>query len=236
MFCLPDYTLKTSVLVSMFFAGALGGVMHCSGMCGGFGLSFASQRYAKIPTSQFTELRRFFASALLPYHAGRILTYTALGFASAYVSSLISSYEFFAIFRAVILGFAILMFIASAFSLSGFLGGVKNSSFSKIVEKYSSSFFRKPDSLNLFFAGVVLGFLPCTMVYSALLSSAASANPIAGAAIVASFGLGTVLPLILTTYGFGYFIKKFRNEFRKVTSVLMTINSLILIIIIFRSF
>lgn len=232
MFCLPDYALKSSVLASMFLAGAMGGVMHCSGMCGGFGLSFASQRYAKIPPSKLSESKRFLASTLLPYHAGRIFTYSLLGFASAYISSLVSSHEFFSYFRTAIIIAAAAMFISSAFNLSGFKGSSQNR-FSKIIEKYSANFFKKPEGANLFFAGVVLGFLPCAMVYSALLAATASANPFTGAAIVASFGFGTIIPLILTTYGFGYFIKRFRNE-KGLTSVLMAVNSLILIFMILK--
>jgi sulfite exporter TauE/SafE len=230
IFCMSEYGLRLGVLASMFLGGALGGIMHCTGMCGGFGLSFASARYAKISPQDFSEQKRFLASSLLPYHFGRITTYSLLGLASGYLGSLVSSFEFFNILRDLVLILAILIFITAAFSLLK-LQLPFGKKYTNLLGKYSNRFFAKPEGSNLFFAGVVLGFLPCALVYSALLAAAASASPITGAAIVAAFGFGTMLPLILTTYGFGYFVKKFKAEFKKTFSVLMAINSLVWVLI-----
>jgi hypothetical protein len=239
MFCLPSYTQSVGLFATLFIAGFLGGVMHCSGMCGGFGLSFSAIRYSNIPPHNLSEKRRFFESILLPYHLGRIFTYSMLGFLSAFFASLISSFNYFETLRTAILLIALWFFIVSSFSLSGIFPkkfkGINNSFYFSFISKISQKFFSKPYGLNLFFSGVVLGFLPCAMVYSSMLASAASANPLTGALISLFFGLGTIFPLILTTYGLGFFIKKLKGNFRKTTSILMALNSLVLVIIILVS-
>jgi sulfite exporter TauE/SafE len=50
--------------------------------------------------------------------------------------------------------------------------------------------------------GAVWGWLPCGLVYSALLLAAASGGPRSGALALAAFGVGT-LPAVLATAGFG---------------------------------
>lgn len=55
---------------------------------------------------------------------------------------------------------------------------------------------------QIFAMGVVWGWLPCGLVYSALLLAAGSAGPASGALAMASFGLGT-LPAVLAASGLG---------------------------------
>jgi sulfite exporter TauE/SafE len=44
--------------------------------------------------------------------------------------------------------------------------------------------------------GGLMGFLPCGLVYVALLKAMAPAEPLAGAVSMAAFGLGTGIPLL----------------------------------------
>jgi uncharacterized protein len=47
-----------------------------------------------------------------------------------------------------------------------------------------------------YMAGVATGFLPCGLVYSFLALAAQTGNPLRGALTMATFGLGTMLPMI----------------------------------------
>jgi sulfite exporter TauE/SafE len=46
--------------------------------------------------------------------------------------------------------------------------------------------------------GLLLGFLPCGLLYTALVAAAASGGPLAGGAAMLAFGLGTVPALVAT--------------------------------------
>jgi sulfite exporter TauE/SafE len=61
-----------------------------------------------------------------------------------------------------------------------------------------------------FVTGLVLGLLPCGLIYAALLKSIASASPVAGALSMLAFGLGTAGPLL----GLGAFSAVITRRFR----------------------
>jgi hypothetical protein len=64
------------ILVAMLVAGLAGGATHCAGMCAPFVLAQVTANGAH---HGGTMLARISGSALLPYHAGRMLGYSALG-------------------------------------------------------------------------------------------------------------------------------------------------------------
>ncbi|MBM3566708.1 MAG: sulfite exporter TauE/SafE family protein, partial [Alphaproteobacteria bacterium] len=72
---------------SLFLAGLTGGFGHCAGMCGPFVVAQGLARLEKVPAVGMTELTRLKGAMLLPYHAGRAITYAALGGAGALFAS-----------------------------------------------------------------------------------------------------------------------------------------------------
>ena len=54
---------------------------------------------------------------------------------------------------------------------------------------------------NRFLLGLALGFLPCGLVYAALLKAMHAAGPAAGAVTMAAFGIGTSVALFGVGYG-----------------------------------
>lgn len=80
--------LEPGLLVGLFLAGLAGGPLHCGPMCGGFVLGQVADRMADLPERQLCEWRRIGSAALLPYHAGRITTYAALGGLAGFGGSL----------------------------------------------------------------------------------------------------------------------------------------------------
>src|SRR5579864_1635464 len=65
--------------VSLFLAGLAGSAVHCVGLCGPFVLGQVMVGSRSPPASAHGEWRRLAGASLLPYHLGRITTYTALG-------------------------------------------------------------------------------------------------------------------------------------------------------------
>ena len=76
--------LEGGLIAGLFLAGAAGSPLHCGPMCGGFVLGQVADRLAAMPAGAMCERHRVGAALLLPYHAGRILTYTALGAAAGF--------------------------------------------------------------------------------------------------------------------------------------------------------
>ena len=221
-------------LVAMFVAGLIGGLSHCTGMCSPFSIALATRNYQKIEPSKLNEWNRAKASLVLPYHAGRISTYAFLGGVSAYISSMVSHQDWFGYARMAMIVVACLFFISAALS-SGYLNKfIKLPYSTEFFTKLSKKYFGRTDFSSTYTLGVLLGFIPCGLVYGALMVAASTAKPLFAAGAVAAFGLGTVLPLFAATYGAGFFLKRFRNHFKKIAPAMMGLNSVLIFIMIIK--
>lgn len=174
----------------LFLIGLLGG-MHCVGMCGGFVAMYSLRKPLTTPSLPYHLL----------YHLGRLTTYALLGGLMGLAGSFFS---WFAAARGVpgavllVAGFVmVLMGLKSA----GLLGRGELTDGTGITEQ---GVFRRalrrtlavesPWGVYLF--GLVLGVLPCGLLYSVLLSAAASGGMLPGMALMLVFGLGTVPALL----------------------------------------
>jgi hypothetical protein len=99
-------------VLSLFLAGLTGGFMHCVLMCGPFVLA-----------AQKNQLGRVASVLLLPYHLGRLVTYSLLGvLANFFLNAAFFASPLRDLVSAVFLGLAGLLFLAQAFpSLYKFL-------------------------------------------------------------------------------------------------------------------
>jgi sulfite exporter TauE/SafE len=176
------------------FSAGLAGSGHCLGMCGGIVTALALSRCE----SNVTE--RFLFNLL--YHAGRICTYGLLGLLvgltaqAGMVDALkpLVAWLFLAanLFVAAIGIFTVLGVRAlgiSALDGSG-LG---------FLRKQVSHLTNNPSVLAAFPAGLMMGFLPCGLVYGVLISAATSGSASKGFSMMLAFGCGT-LPVLLA-YG-----------------------------------
>lgn len=177
-------------LISAFVVGLLGGV-HCVGMCGGIvgAMSFG------LPAERQWPL-------LLAYNAGRIASYTlagalmgALGF---YFSSLLPVQNA----QRVLLLVAGLFMILLGLYLAGWWSLLAR------VERIGGVLWRRIEPLGrgllpvrsvrqALLLGGLWGWLPCGLVYSALVWTVASGGLWQGGALMLAFGLGTLPNLLL---------------------------------------
>lgn len=184
-----------AALSTAFLAGFVGSA-HCLGMCGGISGLFALH-------SSVRGLGRQLPLALV-YNAGRLASYTILGFAVAAVGS-----RFGALAPAVgkpvrlIAGAVIVLIglrIAFNFRALGFLermGGVAWSHVSPLAGRLLPV-TSLPRALGL---GLLWGLIPCGLVYSVLLVAATSARATDGALVMLAFGIATTPAMLLTGLG-----------------------------------
>ncbi|MFA6109255.1 MAG: sulfite exporter TauE/SafE family protein [Candidatus Latescibacterota bacterium] len=176
--------LQTLDLLGFFTVGLLGGFGHCVGMCTPFVL-FVGRRFGG------SEGRRMQAlGAQLLYAAGRITTYAVLGMVAGALGSAIELAGAMVGFQraaSVVAGVVLVLYAgASLLELTpGLSGG--GSLFGRVARLLQGRASNNPLTI-----GLLLGLLPCGLVYSAVIAAAALGDPLRGGAGLALFGLGTV--------------------------------------------
>lgn len=183
--------LPASLPMSLFLAGLAGSLVHCVGMCGPFVLSQVIAD--KGPASgRYGEWQRLTGAALMPYHLGRLTTYVALGAFVGTATAVFMATTGFAWLSGMMLALAALLMILQALGLS--LGAT--SPLSGLISRVAGPFVSSPEPANRYALGLVLGFLPCGLLYGALAAAAGTASVLQGALAMMAFGLGTVPALV----------------------------------------
>jgi len=188
----------TAIEFGVMFGLGLVSSLHCVQMCGPIVLSYS------VALESLTSGNKQFAPLLgnhLAYNAGRILTYSALGAAFGFAGQamgLLSRMAGFSHTLAIVSG---ALMIVVGLSM---LGLVPSNLLAQKVLRIPTLFLRKVGTLlsargtrNRFFLGAALGFLPCGLIYAALLKAMATGSWLAGALTMLAFGLGTAGALIV---------------------------------------
>ncbi len=184
----------------LFMAGLVGGVAHCAPMCGAFVLGQVGDRLSQLPAVKLCELQRVKTAALLPYHAGRITTYAALGAFAASIGGWLGDLSWFGHLRSALLLVGALAFLAAAL---GALGASPGGLGLRLPAAAQGALLRLAAAARAwggFPLGLALGLIPCGMVYAALAVAAAAHDPYGGAVAMAAFGLGTVPSLVMVGF------------------------------------
>jgi sulfite exporter TauE/SafE len=161
--------------------------LHCVGMCGPLVLAWS------LPMRQ---QGRGMIKAHLGYHAGRILTYSLMGAVAGLAGAGLASLGQLAGIEktaAIVIGTAMVVAGLLMFRLLPRSSLVQIGTMPSFLSRTSAKFLRSGSTLPL---GVALGFLPCGLVYAALLKAAASATALDGALNMFAFGLGTTPSLL----------------------------------------
>ena len=74
--------------------------------------------------------------------------------------------------------------------------------------------------------GVLLGFMPCGMIVSALMAASTAPHPLQAGLAMSLFGLGTMPALIGIALGGGLLKNKYPNGMRKITQGMMVFSAL----------
>ena len=174
--------------------------LHCMQMCGPLVLTY-SVALKQSASSGATSRYRLLASHLA-YNAGRILTYSALGAIAGLAGGTLGLVGHLAGASGVAATVAgALMILAGLVMLnvipvSTLLGADTLRIASRLLRPLGS-LLSSPGIANRFVLGLALGFLPCGLVYAALLKAVAAATALQGALSMFAFGLGTASSLLL---------------------------------------
>lgn len=205
-----------SVILSGFVIGIVSS-FHCIGMCGPIAMA--------VPISRKSTWSLIFGS--IQYNLGRILTYSILGLIVGIIGvslKLILTFQVISIVSGILMVlFAmskIFQKIALIQKINSHIFGIVSLLFGKLK---NSDFSFKP----LFF-GIINGFLPCGMVYLALINSIPATNLLIGILSMVAFGIGTFLtmffvPILVNT-------NLLKNRFQKLVPILLCVVGLSLIL------
>ena len=203
---------QTIDLLGFLTLGLLGGFGHCVGMCSPFVL-FVSRRYTPPDGG-----RRAAFAAQGWYHAGRVLTYAALGALAGALGEVVElAGTLFGLQRAasVVAGGALVIWALVALSDLAPRLGAGGSLFSRVAGVLKGRVPGHP-----FATGLFLGLLPCGLLYSALIAAVARGGAIEGAAALALFGLGTA-PALLGVAAADEFLARHRTFVNRLSQVFL---------------
>jgi len=180
--------MPESAYLALFLIGLLGGT-HCVGMCGGI-VGALSMGAGKRP------------SLHLAYNLGRIISYAlagaivgTLGGASLALSDQLPV-------RIILFILANLMLIALGLYLVGITRALALSErlgqkLWRRLQPLTNRFLPARTAAQAFPLGLLWGWLPCGLVYSALVTALTSGSAGRGAGVMLAFGLGTLPNLLL---------------------------------------
>lgn len=211
---------------SLFLAGLGGSALHCVGMCGPFVLGQVMADAEGIGRgASYGEWRRLAGAALAPYHLGRLMTYTALGALAGAATSLFAATPLFGWLAAAMLVLGAGLMLAQAFGLA-FDAAAPQTPF---VQRLAAPLVVSRQPGARFALGLVLGFLPCGLIYGALGAAAGSGSALQGALAMAGFSLGTMPALVAVGWGGRLLRRRFGSGMRWIAAPLLVVTSMLML-------
>ena len=182
-------------LLAAFLVGLLGGV-HCVGMCGGI----VGVLSLGLPERQRTGSARWLY--LLAYNAARVSSYTLAGALLGGIGWLAANWSGLHQLQQGLQLLAALFMVALGLYLGGWWQGLAQVERAgglvwNRLEPLGRRFLPVKTAAQAFLLGLIWGWLPCGLVYSVLVWSISTGDPLYGAALLFSFGLGTLPNLLL---------------------------------------
>lgn len=180
------------MLLSAIIFGLLGS-FHCVGMCGAIAFM--------LPVDRQNKVKQFFQIA--SYHLGRLLTYSIIGLLFGLLGK---GFQLFGFQQQISIITGLLMILAIVVP-NLFRKFKIGQSVATLVMKLKSALGKqlKSKKNNTFFTiGFLNGYLPCGLVYMAVLGAISTSNAIEGSLYMFLFGLGTV-PLMSAVVYVGNF-------------------------------
>ena len=192
--------MPEATLLAVFLAGLLGGG-HCAGMCGGIVSALSAGAGSRLPLH-------------LAYNTGRIASYTLAGAIAGALGGMALYYDLLPLQLALYV-FANLMLILLGLYLAGWSSMVTRlEAVGRRLWRHISPLTGKFLPVNTlpraFAVGMLWGWLPCGLIYSALAIALVSGGAANGAALMLAFGLGTLPNLLLA----GLLLRRARSWFQ----------------------
>lgn len=200
-----------SLYLAFFIAGLTGGFTHCISMCGSFA---ACERMCA--TKLCSTTATIDAALSLKYHSGRMLTYGSLGFAVAMLSKQLAATVWWPFISSLMLIGAGVLFLLSS------------------VHACLKHTHHQPFTKYAYARGILLGFMPCGLLYAALMMAATLANPLSALLAMCIFTLGTMPALLLLSGSADILSRKWHDGMQYLGRAMMVFNGLSLIVMAIR--
>jgi sulfite exporter TauE/SafE len=179
---------------SLVFGLGLAASLHCLQMCGPIVISYS------VSLARFGAFRREVVLAHLCYNAGRTVTYATLGAVAGAAGSGIGMLG-----KLAGLAAAARLLSGAAMIVTGVLMlrvvprkaliQVRSHGVMVLFSRSIGRLLVSSRALGKFGLGLMLGFLPCGLIYGALLKAVETARPLAGALTMVAFAMGTGVAL-----------------------------------------
>jgi uncharacterized protein len=203
--------------LSLPFGLGLASSLHCVQMCGPLVLSYS------LPAGRDWRTHAF-------YNAGRITTYAVLGAVAGVLGSVFKmaghlvGIEQTASLIAGILMIVTGVLIAGVLPSRGLVRIGNRFSITSILSRSVGGLLTSKRPISKLWLGLLLGFIPCGLVYAALLRALAAEGPAGGALAMIAFGAGTSFALFAVGW-FSSFIGaklgRWSNQIAAISIVLM---------------
>jgi sulfite exporter TauE/SafE len=213
-----------ALVSALFLAGLAGGATHCAAMCAPFVLA-----QLRPDDAGGAMLQRLSGAALLPYHAGRMLGYAALGALAGAGAGLFSQITGLRWLLALPLAAAALLMAAQAAERLGLAPRLHLPAppLPAALKAPLQRLLKKPGGGG-FALGLLLSALPCGLLYAALAAAAASGSALGGALGMAGFVAGTIPGLVGVALLGKLFARAGGPALRRWGAALFALNALVL--------
>ena len=193
------------ILISALLLGLVG-ELHCVGMCGPIMLI--------LPVDRETPWKKHIQ--LIIYHTGRLLAYASIGLLAGFLGK---GLQLAGLQQKISLIFGLLMILVAFYPQLKFFKASAPSFWTRTLNflKQKMNLYLKKRSFSSFFImGFLNGYLPCGLVYMALVGALATGDPFKGALFMIFFGLGTTPAMMLITYLQNILTANLRNKIQKI--------------------
>ncbi|MBC2838652.1 sulfite exporter TauE/SafE family protein [Robiginitalea sp. SC105] len=207
------------MLATAFLLGLMGS-LHCIGMCGPIAFM--------LPLDRQSGIKKYGQLSL--YHMGRLLAYAMIGGLFGLVGR---GLYLFGFQQKLSIFIGALMILAVLVPWSRFGGRGLAGPLYRLIGKLKSALgaqLQKRTADTFLTIGFLNGFLPCGLVYMAVIGSMAPGTALGGATFMMLFGLGTV-PLMSVAALFGKYLKsQWARRLRRAIPVLVVLIGVLFIL------
>ena len=190
--------IAENTYIAAFLLGLLGGV-HCVGMCGGI--------VAALSLNIKRSTLDAGLSAVLPlqigYNLGRLSSYVLIGLLAGSFGWLLSQYlpdvrQAQQVLQLISIAFMLMLglYLAGWWQGAAYLERV-GAPIWRRIEPLGRRLMPVQHFLQAYVFGAIWGWLPCGLVYTILIWALLSVDPVHGALLMLSFGVGTLPNLLL---------------------------------------
>ena len=204
--------------VWLAFLAGMAGSFHCIGMCGGVVAALSLKGSGGAFSSRLW--------SQLCYNAGRLVTYTLLGALAGLAGSTLDLMALKSASRWFLVGANLLVVMIGLSTALG-PGTLNLSTLERLGFRVLSVPLRRALSadspLASFPLGLLLGLLPCALVYAPLIAAAGSGSPLLGGATMAALGLGTIPMMLMFGTASSAVSGRLRSTMLRMTGVVLAL-------------